>query len=96
MDAGRLVVRLTIFFAATFATGVALWFGLLGLAIYVFDEPTPECTSSDTCGTWGDFAYHAWPGGFVCFAVGTVIWWLLLRPLRRRRSLSEEDAHADP
>jgi hypothetical protein len=95
MNGGRIVVRLTIFLAATLATGVALWIALFLLALSVFDEPTPECTDSDTCGAWGDFAYHMWPGGFVCFAVAAVIWWLLLRPMRRRRSLSEQDAHAD-
>ena len=91
MDGGRLVVRLTIFLAATLATGVALWFALLLLAI-ASGESTPECTTNDTCGAWGDFAYHMWPGGIVCFSVGAVIWWLLLRPMRRP---SEQDAHAD-
>jgi hypothetical protein len=76
-------LRLLVFTIATIATGTALWIALFLLALYVFDEPTPECTDSDACGAWGDFAYHAWPGGFVCFMVGGVICWLLLRPLRR-------------
>ena len=95
MNGGRIVVRITIFLAATFATGLALWLALELLTLYVFDEPTPECTDSDTCGELGDFVYHIWPGVIVCFAVAAVIWWLLLRPMRRRRSLSEQDAHAD-
>jgi hypothetical protein len=78
----RLILRLLVFAVATFATGVALWFALLLLG-FAFGESTPECTDSDTCGAWGDFLYHTWPGTFTCFALGAIIWWLLLRPVRR-------------
>jgi hypothetical protein len=78
----RLILRLLVFLIATFATGVTLWYLLL-LVGFALGESTPECTDSDTCGAWGDFLYHPWPGTFTCFAVGAVLWWLLLRPMRR-------------
>jgi hypothetical protein len=78
----RLLLRLLVFALATVVTGVTLWYVLLFIG-FAFGEGTPECTDSDTCGAWGDFLYHTWPGLTVCFLLGAILWWLLLSPLRR-------------
>lgn len=73
----RLTLRTLLYALAAFVIANLIWFGLLIFAISVLNEPTPECTDSDTCGTVGSFLFPFWPGVAVCLLLGAVIaWWL--------------------
>lgn len=46
-------LRLLGFIAVAAVLGIGLWLVLLAFGIYVLDSPTPECSDSGTCDTYG-------------------------------------------
>jgi hypothetical protein len=77
MERLRLLPRLLMFVLATFAFGILLWFLVMMVGILVFGSPTPECSTNDTCDTFGDIVYRpSWLAWLAWFSfVGLLLVW---------------------
>jgi hypothetical protein len=82
MDQFRYVLRVLIFLAATFVFAVLLWYVVLIVGILLFQSPTPECTDSDTCNTFGDVFYKVQDEWYARIAWLVLSGLLLVWPLR--------------
>jgi hypothetical protein len=101
----RLGLRVLIFLAATFVFAFVLWYVVLIVGIVLFESPTPECTDSDTCNTFGDVFYKVQDEWYARIAwlvlSGLLLAWPLRwlfrseRPVRRPLERSE-GGHAAP
>jgi hypothetical protein len=101
----RLGLRVLIFLAATFVFAFVLWYVVLIVGIVLFQSPTPECTDSDTCNTFGDVFYKVQDEWYARIAWLVLSGLLLVWPLRwlfrserpvRRPLERSEGGHAAP
>jgi hypothetical protein len=81
-----LMLRQLGFIVIAAALGIGLWFVLLAFGIYVLDSPTPECSDSGTCDTYGQVLW-GFGGGLPaitgCILLSGAFVWLLFRMTRR-------------
>ena len=87
----RLALRALRFILATAVLGIGLWYVLLVFGIYILDVPTPECTDSDTCDTYGRVLWEfgdGWPAIIGCMLLSGAFVWRFL-PIRSIRGPSK-------
>jgi len=74
----RLALRLLGFVVTTAVLGIGLWYVLLAFGILILGVPTPECTDSDTCDTYGQVLWEfgdGWPAIIGCMLLsGAFVW----------------------
>ena len=81
------ILRVLGFILATVLLAVAFWSALFVFGIYVLDSPTPECTDSDTCDTYGQVLWDfggGWPAFLGCVLLSGGLVWLAFRLARRK------------
>jgi hypothetical protein len=84
-----LALRRLGFIISAFVLGIGLWFGLLAFGIYVLDSPTPECSDSGTCDTYGNVLWGfggGLPAVMACIAISSAVVWGISRAAKRLRA----------
>jgi hypothetical protein len=79
-----LALRVLGFIVMAAVLGIGLWYVLLAFGIYVLDSPTPECTNSGTCDTYGQVLWEfggGWPAITGCILLSAMFVWRFL-PIR--------------
>jgi hypothetical protein len=94
MDRLRLLLRLLTFLLGTVAFGFLLWTLVVMVGVLVFDSPTPECRTNDTCNAFGDIVYpvqESWLARLAWFSLsGLLLVWPFLWVNRSHRPIPQQ------